>query len=96
MKRDSFYAKLAFYLSLGFWIPLFNIAICITSMILAVMALKTHYKEPKVYGGVGYAAAALVLSLTSLVLTIVGLFIWLFSEDICNSRVCQLVNSATP
>lgn len=90
MKRDSFYSKLAFYISLGFWIPLFNVAISITALILALMALKRNYDEPKKYGGVGYAIAAIILSLSSLVLTILGLIIYLTSDDICGSRLCQV------
>ena len=38
-EKDAFHAKIAFYLSLGFWIPLFNIGLCIVSIILASKAL---------------------------------------------------------
>lgn len=89
-KVDKFHAKLSFYLSLGFWVPLFNVGLCITASIIAIMAIKKHSKEPKYFGGVGYAITALILSITSLILSIVGLFIYLFSDQICNSPICTL------
>ncbi len=88
-KKDQFYAKIAFYLSLGFWIPLFNIAISITSIILSILALKRYYNDPKKYGGLKYIIIALILSITSIVMTIIGLIVFLLSDDICGSAVCQ-------
>lgn len=68
--QDSFHAKTAFYLSLGFWIPLFNVGICIVSIMLAFKALRYADKNPQKYSGIGYAIAALVLSITSLLFTL--------------------------
>jgi uncharacterized BrkB/YihY/UPF0761 family membrane protein len=91
--RDKFYAKIAFFLSLGFWIPLFNIALCIISIIIAVIALKKYYQEPDKFGGLGYVIAALIISLTGIVLTIVGLIIFFNSDQICGSAICRSLTS---
>jgi len=87
--RDKFYAKIAFYLSLGFWIPLFNVGLCLISIIIASVALKNHFREPEKYGGFGLAITALILSIGSIILTIVGLIIFLMSNQICGTAVCQ-------
>jgi hypothetical protein len=89
-KRDKFHAKLAFYLSLGFWVPLFNVGLCITSLIIAIMAIKKHSKDPKCFGGIGYAITALILSITSLILSILGLILYLLSDQICLSPICTM------
>lgn len=89
-KLDRFYAKIAFFLSLGFWVPLFNIGLCIVSLIFALKALKLRFKEPETYGGLGYAIAALILSLSGLLLTAIGTLIYLLSNNICGSTMCQV------
>jgi cbb3-type cytochrome oxidase subunit 1 len=89
---DTLYAKSAFWLSLGFWIPLFNIGLCIMSIIIAVIAMRRILKEPTVYGGLKYAVIALVLSISSLVLTIVGAVLYLFSSQICATALCTAAN----
>jgi len=78
--RDKLYAKVAFYISLGFWIPLFNIGLCIIALCIAIKAVIMHFKEPKKYGGFGYAVAAIVLSLTSLILTAIGGIVFLLQK----------------
>lgn len=95
-QKDSFYAKVSFYLSLGFFIPLFNIALCTGAIITSVMALKLNYKDPKNFGGRGYAIAALVMSIAGIVLTVIGLIIYLMSDRICMSSICNAVlNNST-
>jgi hypothetical protein len=76
MKRDKFHAKTAFFLSLGFWIPLFNIGFVLVSIYLAFKALKLIDKHPKQYAGKGYAITALIISITALILTITGFIIY--------------------
>lgn len=88
MKKDRFHAKVAFFLSLGFWIPLFNIPLCITSLIIGIPALKRIMKNPK-YGGLTFAIIAVVLALTSIVLSVIGLVYYTFSDTFCNSAVCE-------
>ena len=88
-KPDDFYAKVAFYLSLGFWIPLFNIGLCISSIVIAVFVLRKMFREPGKHGGFGYAVAAIVLSITSLILTVIGIVIYLLSPNICATAFCQ-------
>ena len=82
-KKDSFYAKTAFILSLGFWIPLFNVGLTLVSIYLAVKALKLTEKNPKKYGGRKYAVIALILSISALVLTLVGGTIFGLRKLIC-------------
>ena len=86
--KDSFHAKLSFYLSLGFWIPLFNIGLSIVSLFLAISAIKQYFLDPEEYGGLYYAIIASVLSITSLVLTVIGVIFYVFSGLICTSRIC--------
>jgi len=90
--KDKFYSKLSFYLSLGFWIPLLNVGLSIVAFIIAIIALKKQYYEPKKYGGTGYFVVAMILSITSLILTIVGLTLYLFSDRICTSSICLAIN----
>ena len=88
-KKDTFNAKLSFFLSLGFWIPLFNVGLCIVSMIIASKVIRLHFQDPEESSGIIYAVIALVLSITSLVLTFVGLSVYLFSGAICTSQFCS-------
>jgi len=88
-KLDCFHAKVAFFLSLGFWVPLFNVALCIISIVFALKALRLYFKKPRRHGGVGYFIAALVLSLSGLVLTAAGLILYLMSNKICGSVMCE-------
>lgn len=76
---DKFHAKTAFFLSLGFWIPLFNIGFTLVSIFFAIKSLKLIEKQPKKYVGKGYAITALIISITALVLTIIGFFIYINS-----------------
>ncbi|MBN2421704.1 hypothetical protein JXB41_00635 [Candidatus Woesearchaeota archaeon] len=83
MKKDNldrFYAKTAFFLSLGFWIPLFNVGLIIVSLWLAIKALKLIEQNPKKYSGRRYAITAMVLSVTSLVMTLFGLSLYLMQK----------------
>lgn len=89
-RKDSFHAKIAFWLSLGFWIPLFNIGLCLASFIIALNALKKYNKNPVKYGGYSYIIIAIILSVTSIVLTIAGLIIYLHSKSFCGSSFCQV------
>ena len=82
-KKDSFYAKTAFFLSLGSWIPLFNIGITIVSIYLAIKALRLCEKNPKKYGGKKHAILALIISVSALALTIVGATIFGLRKLIC-------------
>ncbi len=82
-KKDSFYAKTAFFLSLGFWIPLFNIGLTIVSIYFALKALKLSEKNPKKYGGRKYAVIALVLSVSALALTFAWATIFGLRKLIC-------------
>ena len=88
-EKDKFLPKVAFGLSLGFWVPLFNVGLCIASLILAIKSINNINRNPKANGGLGFVIAALVLSISSLVLTAIGLSIYLTSEQICESIICQ-------
>ena len=82
-EKDSFYAKTAFFLSLGFWIPLFNIGLAIVSIFLALKALKLSEKNPKKYGGRKHAIIALILSVSALALTLAGVTIFGLRKLLC-------------
>ena len=73
---DEFHAKTAFFLSLGFWIPLFNVGFTLLSIFFAVKALNLIEKKPKKYSGKAYAITASIISITALVLTIMGFIIY--------------------
>lgn len=88
-KKDSFEAKVAFIISMGFWVPLFNIAISLISGYYAIQAIRKYRADPKRYGGLGYAIVALIISLGSLIMTLLGLGIFIMSDMICNSAICQ-------
>ena len=80
MKKDNFYAKTAFILSLGFWIPLFNIGLTTVSIFFACKALKLVDKNPKKYSGRILAIFSLILSITALFLMIAGVIYWLINN----------------
>jgi hypothetical protein len=84
--KDSFCAKVSFYLSLGFWIPMFNIAMCILSLYYAAKALKLRHNEPDKYDGFVYAIIALVLSVSSLIMTVFGVIVY-FKKKACGCAV---------
>ena len=84
-KKDSFNAKLSFILSLGFFIPLFNIGLCIASLIIAITSLRNINNFPDKFEGLGYAIAAIAISATTLVLTIVFIAIWLSRRMTCEN-----------
>ena len=81
--RDFFYAKTAFILSLGFWIPLFNIGLCIASLYFAFKSFKLIHKDPKRYGGIKYVIAAFVLSFTTIIINLIGVSIFALKQLKC-------------
>lgn len=83
VKKDRFYSILSFILSLGFWIPLLNVGFCLVSVILAFKSLRFITSDPKRYGGLGYAIAALIISMTSLIGTIVFVLIYTYRKITC-------------
>ena len=82
-KKDVFYAKVAFFLSLGFWIPLFNLAMSLLSIYYATKAMQLIRKNPGKFGGFYYALAALILSLTSLIMSALGLAVYYNRKRFC-------------
>ena len=78
IKKDNFYAKTALILSLGFWIPLFNIGLTIVSIFFSLKALNLVDKHPKKFSGRTFAIIALVLSITTLVAMLAGIIYWLY------------------
>ncbi|MFP4403839.1 MAG: hypothetical protein ACLFPJ_05800 [Candidatus Woesearchaeota archaeon] len=92
-QKDSFQAKIAFFLSLFSWIPLFNFGFAPISFFLAYNAYKKYKKYPQKFNGLFYFSFAMVISLTSIILTIVGLVIYLFSEEICTSTICSALEN---
>lgn len=84
-QKDYFYSKTSFILSLGFWVPLFNIGLCIASLILAFKALRYEEKEPERYGGRKYAIAAIVISTTILVFSLIFGITYLYRRISCDT-----------
>jgi hypothetical protein len=82
-RRDCFYAKTAFILSLGFWIPLFNIGLCVVSIYFAIKSLRLINKNSKRYGDIKYVIAALVLSITTIIVTVIGISIFALKQLKC-------------
>jgi hypothetical protein len=83
--RDAFYAKTSFYISLGFWIPLFNVGLCVVSIILALKALRYQHDSPKQFRGRGYAIAALIISFAALILSLAFAVIYLYRQVTCQN-----------
>ena len=94
MKKDNFYAKIALILSLGFWIPLFNIGLAATSIIMAMKALQKIDQNDKKYAGRKMAILSLAISLTVLITSIVTLavFTWHKIENPDASFFPQILN----
>ena len=85
IKKDSFNAIIAFILSLGFWIPLFNIGLSLVSVYLAIKSLRLIRSDSKKYGGFGFSIAALVISLTTLAGSLVFAFVYTFRTVTCDT-----------
>ncbi len=83
-KKDKFDAKLSFILSLGFVIPLFNIGLCIVSLVLAINSIRYMRKYPEKYEGLGYAITAIVISLSTLILSIIFIIIYIYRKMTCD------------
>jgi hypothetical protein len=95
-EKDSLMAKIAFFLSLFNWIPLFNFGIAPVSIYLAILAIKKQSSNPSKYGGLIYATLALCISSAALIITIIGLIIfYFFSDDICANSICQVYYNIT-
>lgn len=92
--KDNFLAKLSFFISLGFWVPLFNIGICIVSFILAVKAYKLYRTDKAKFGGLGYIIAALIIDLSAVLMSVIGLLLFLLSKNICLSEMCKAAIAA--
>ena len=82
--KDNFYAKIALILSLGFWIPLFNIGLSIVSIYFATRSLNLINKDSKRYGGIKCAIVALVLSITTIIITGIGVSIFALKQLNCS------------
>ena len=83
--KDAFYGKLAFYLSLGFWVPLFNIGFTAVSIFYAIRSLKLIKAHPKKVGGFWYSLIGLIISVSALVTTIVFLSVYAWRQITCET-----------
>ncbi|MEK6967217.1 MAG: hypothetical protein AABX51_01145 [Nanoarchaeota archaeon] len=83
MKKDFFDANTAVVLSLGFWVPLFNIGLCGVSSFFAVKALGKIEKQSSRFGGRNRAIAALVINVSTILLTLVGVAVWAYRKIQC-------------
>ena len=84
-KKDNFNAKLSFILSLGFFIPLFNIGLAVASIILAINSIRFINKYPDKFSGLWYAITALAISVSTIILTIIFISVWLFRRMTCDA-----------
>jgi len=84
IKKDAFTSKLAFYLSLGFWIPLFNVGLSLISIFYAIKALKQISKNPKKFDGFWYAILALIISLTTFIGSIAFVILFTYRRITCD------------
>jgi hypothetical protein len=73
--RDRFYARLSFFLGLGFWIPLLNFPLSILSIIFGISALRLAHLYPQRYGGRVYAIIGIILSSLPIIFGISALII---------------------
>ena len=83
--KDTFHGTTSLVLSLGFFIPLFNIGLCAVSIWFAIRALRLVDTDPKHYGGRTYAIIGLVLSITTILVTIIGIIIYGVRKIQCGS-----------
>lgn len=84
-KKDSFKAKLAFWLSMGFWLPLFNVGLSFAAIILALKALKAIDKNPVYVGGRAYAIIALIIGVTSFAGSILFFAVYAYRKLTCDA-----------
>jgi hypothetical protein len=87
-KRDDFYSRVSVFLSLGFWIPLLNMPLCILAVIFGIKSLQLAHREPDRYGGRQLAIAGIVLGAFPIILTIIGMiaaiYVPSFRETVLN------------
>jgi hypothetical protein len=84
-QKNKFTAKLSFYLSLGFVIPLFNIGLALISIIYGVKALRLIANDPKKYGGLGFALAGLVIGIATFLTSLLFMGIFLYGQILASS-----------
>lgn len=88
-QKDSFYGKTALVLSLGFWIPLFNIGLMMVAIYFAIKAIRFTDQHPEHFDGRKQATFALVIAFTTLVLTIFGTVLYAFQKFKCGTVFTQ-------
>lgn len=81
-KKDTFYSKLSFALSLCFWIPLLNVPLSISAIAFGIAALKLIHNSPERYGGRIYAVIGIILGALPLILILTALIIPMTREQI--------------
>jgi hypothetical protein len=86
-KKDSFRAKLAFYISLGSWIPLFNIGFSFAAIILSIKALRFIDSDPDKFSGRAYAIIALIIGITAFIGSILFLLVYLYKKLSCDAII---------
>ena len=84
-KKDSFNAKLSFILSMGFFIPLFNIGLSIAALIIAINSLRRINQYPDKFDGLKYSIAAITISATTIVLSIIFIFAYMYQRMSCDT-----------
>lgn len=89
--KNLFTANLAFWLSMGFWIPLFNIGFAAVAIWQGVKAVRLADADPKSFGGRGRALAAVIIGITTLVLTFIGIILYSIRFMTCGP--IELANS---
>ena len=82
-KKDDFYSRLSFFLSLGFWIPLFNIGLSFISLYFGIKALRAIQNDNKKYCGLGYVIAGLVISISTIIFTLIFYSIYIHRKLTC-------------
>ena len=76
MKQDTFHSNVAIILSLGFWLPLFNIGMSLVSIYFAVLAITLNFKDKDKFGGRYRAITALIISSTTFIASIIFYIIY--------------------
>jgi hypothetical protein len=81
-KKDKIYALTSFICGLLFWVPLFNWVLGPMAIIFGIFALKYQRADPQRYGGQAYAIIGIILGATSVIFTIIGVYVTIFHPEL--------------
>lgn len=86
MRKSRGGAIASLVLGLFFWVPLLNLVLGASAVLAGARSIANIKKEPKKYGGIGFAIAGIILGLIPLIFLLIGIGLCFSGQkSICGS-----------